>query len=196
MAMWDLWGKCSGLPVYELLGGIPDGTRPGAKVAANLFYDPRVTGKEALTELLRFAAQLLEDHGFSVIKYKSFGDPDVDVATMKALRRNSVVPSNCALTLTVPGMRPRPSVCCRRSAWPSWSSGDHLGIEAMSRVRAVAAVPPSTTCITILTDSHCCAPRGCGYYPGDCLLREYSAHAGSWRPFALARSRHVHAQQR
>jgi|LSQX01.1.fsa_nt_gb glucarate dehydratase len=151
MAMWDLWGKCSGLPVYELLGGIPDGTRPGAKVAANLFYDPRVTGKEALTELLRFAAQLLEDHGFSVIKYKSFGDPDVDVATMKALRREfgsaiklRIDPNGAWDVPTAIRVLQKISV-----AELEYAEDPTSGIEAMSRVRAAVAVPLSTNmCVT------------------------------------------------
>jgi muconate cycloisomerase len=91
MAVWDVLGKAAQKPVYELLGGtcrertIPSRFSLGA-------YDPERARKRA--------AELVAQ-GFTTVKVKVGGNPDDDVARVRAVRevigfdRKLVIDANC-----------------------------------------------------------------------------------------------------
>ncbi len=75
MALWDLKGKVTGLPLYQLLGGM---FRPQVKVCACLGIRPPA-------EAARVAEEYIAQ-GFSTMKLKAGRDAAQDLATVKAIR--------------------------------------------------------------------------------------------------------------
>lgn len=75
MALYDLQGKATGLPVYKLLGGR---FRPGVRLA-------HMIGLMEKDEAVREAAAVLED-GCTAFQIKGEGDPARDAALTRALR--------------------------------------------------------------------------------------------------------------
>ena len=87
MACWDIVGKVAGKPVYELLGGAcrPLAIRSRYSMGA---YD---------TERARARAAELVAAGFDTVKVKVGGEPDDDIARVRAVRK--VIGTNRALTI-------------------------------------------------------------------------------------------------
>jgi len=76
MAIWDLKGKAAGAPVYQLLGGpVRDLTMPIRFSLASL--SPAETAANAVRRV---------EWGHTTVKVKVGGDPDEDVARMRAVR--------------------------------------------------------------------------------------------------------------
>lgn len=94
MACWDLDGRAQGRPVYELLGGAqrPLTVRSRFSMGA---YTPEVASRRA---------HELVAAGFTTIKVKVGGEPDADVARVRAVREAIgpempiVVDANCGWT--------------------------------------------------------------------------------------------------
>lgn len=89
MACWDVMGKVYNRPVADLLGGA---TRDHVEFAAYLFWRYRGEnnkGGEATPEAaVERSRQLIEDHGFKIIKFKGgVLPPDVELETVKQLRK-------------------------------------------------------------------------------------------------------------
>lgn len=75
MALWDILGKCAGLPVYRLLGGAVRERIPIKMSVSGV-------GPERAAELGRFA----QSQGLTALKVKTGIDPDSDLARVKAVR--------------------------------------------------------------------------------------------------------------
>ena len=75
MALWDLKGKALGVPVYQLLGGK---VRPGLTLMGFVHHDtPERMAEEA--------EQVLDQHGYSVLKMKVGLDPKEDLKRYAAV---------------------------------------------------------------------------------------------------------------
>ena len=77
MACWDICGKAAGRPVYELLGGPCRGQRVACRFSLGAYRPDRAA---------RIAADRVAA-GFSTIKIKVGGQPDEDVARVRAVRQ-------------------------------------------------------------------------------------------------------------
>jgi L-alanine-DL-glutamate epimerase-like enolase superfamily enzyme len=75
VALYDLMGRISGLPVYQFLGGR---TRPEVVTS-------KAVGLGPLPEMVSEARSLV-DQGFSLLKLKTGIDPDAEIAMVKAVR--------------------------------------------------------------------------------------------------------------
>lgn len=75
MAMWDLLGKASGLPLYQLWGGL---LRPQIELAACMGIQPA----ERAGEIARSYVQ----QGFTTVKCKAGRDPAEDLAMVRGIR--------------------------------------------------------------------------------------------------------------
>jgi D-galactarolactone cycloisomerase len=76
IALWDLMGKATKLPVYKLLGGV--GRTHVAAYASSIFVvDESETEEEA---------HRLRDLGFKMVKLKVGGDPVLDLRRVKLVR--------------------------------------------------------------------------------------------------------------
>lgn len=80
IALWDICGKATGLPVWKLLGGA---FRDRVECYATGFFRPTGQGqaREMAQEAVRHA-----DAGFSIMKVKLGFGVDDDIAVMKAIR--------------------------------------------------------------------------------------------------------------
>jgi muconate cycloisomerase len=87
MACWDIRGKASGKPVYELLGG-PRRSRTVPARFSMAAYDPQTAARKAIERV---------GWGFTTIKIKVGTDPRDDVARVKAVRE--AVGPNIALVI-------------------------------------------------------------------------------------------------
>jgi len=101
IALWDIKGKATGLPVYKLLGGA---YRDKAHAYATGLYRPKVeNAKEALVE----EAVGYKREGFPAVKYKiGTVSPEEDLDILKAIRQaigddvKLMVDANCAYDAT------------------------------------------------------------------------------------------------
>lgn len=90
MACWDIMGKATGRPVYDLLGGAWRGR--DVDICGYVFTRGRneSTGEGGETtpeELLNFSKKLVAEHGFRHLKLKvGASHPDVDIATIRMFR--------------------------------------------------------------------------------------------------------------
>jgi glucarate dehydratase len=85
MACWDIIGKATGQPVANLLGGIE---RTEIPVSGYVFArETTPDNEQGADEIIEFTDQLVNEYGFSVIKYKSDGTSDErDIAVIRGLR--------------------------------------------------------------------------------------------------------------
>ena len=75
MALWDLYGKLYGIPVYKLLGGSRERLTTDLTISVNA---PEEMARDAQTAIRR---------GFDCLKIKVGIDPALDVARLTAVRR-------------------------------------------------------------------------------------------------------------
>jgi L-alanine-DL-glutamate epimerase-like enolase superfamily enzyme len=75
VALWDLWGRIAGLPVYKLLGAVRNQIRA---------YASTLTYKD-VEAYLSFVEELL-GRGFTAVKLHCWGDPKRDIALCQAVR--------------------------------------------------------------------------------------------------------------
>ena len=119
MACWDLVGKETGRPVYDLLGGRvheglrsytyiypPDDDAYAPKDGPNLYTDPDIAAAAALAAV---------DLGFTAVKFDPAG-PDTVYATRPPSARPSVTGPTCCSAPTASSPRRAPCV------WPAGSS--------------------------------------------------------------------------
>lgn len=91
MASWDVLGKAAGKPVYELLGGACRPLAIRSRFSLGAYDAPRARAR---------AAELVEQ-GFDTVKVKVGGQPEDDIARVRAVReaigseRKLVVDANC-----------------------------------------------------------------------------------------------------
>lgn len=91
MAAWDILGKATGKPVYELLGGACRPLAIPSRFSLGAYDVPRARER---------AAQLVAQ-GFTTVKVKVGGAPDGDIARVRAVRevigfdRKLVIDANC-----------------------------------------------------------------------------------------------------
>lgn len=91
MACWDIWGKATGKPVYELLGGACRSLSIRCRFSMGAYEPDRARAR---------ALQLVEQ-GFDTIKVKTGTKPGVDLARVRAVReaigpdRNLMIDANC-----------------------------------------------------------------------------------------------------
>jgi L-alanine-DL-glutamate epimerase-like enolase superfamily enzyme len=91
MAAWDVLGKAAGKPVYDLLGGACRPLAIPSRFSMGAYDLPRARAR---------AAELVAQ-GFSTVKVKVGGQPDADIARVRAVRevigpnRKLVIDANC-----------------------------------------------------------------------------------------------------
>ena len=85
MALWDLYGKKYGIPVYKLLGG-----------ARNRLITDLTISVNSPEEMAR-DAQIAVERGFDCLKVKVGVDPALDVARLEAVRK--AVPASATLRI-------------------------------------------------------------------------------------------------
>ena len=85
MALWDLYGKLHGIPVFRLLGGARNHLVTDLTISVN---DPSVMARDA---------QIAVDRGYDCLKIKVGVNPQLDVERLTAVRR--AVPSSVTLRI-------------------------------------------------------------------------------------------------
>ena len=91
MACWDVLGKAAGKPVYELLGGACRPLAIRSRFSMGAYDVARARAR---------AAELVEQ-GFDTVKVKVGGQPEDDIARVRAVRevigpeRKLVIDANC-----------------------------------------------------------------------------------------------------
>jgi glucarate dehydratase len=98
LALWDLWGKEVGLPVYKLLGG---GVREKTPFAAYAYAVDRALGhqeKDVPGIMSQIALKLLSDTGSKLFEFKvGHNSVDCEIETIRAIQE--ILPSDVAIAI-------------------------------------------------------------------------------------------------
>jgi len=165
MACWDIQGKAAGKPVYELLGGAvrPRSIRCRFSMGA---YEP---------ERARARALELVAEGFDTIKVKVGGQPEADIARVRAVReaigpeRALTIDANCGwdADTAVACMKALDDCCIALNEQPT-PDGDYA---SLARVRRETRPPvmADDICFDFADAVECVRHRACDVisaYPG------------------------------
>lgn len=119
MALWDLHGKLTGLPLWKMLGGARDGV-PCLAICG--YYRPGVDWKSASLRAVEEEGRRLVAAGYTRFKIPFGEDIELDVARISALRR--IVGPAAVIGLDASGVFD--SV---KQAERAWSTIDDLGVD-------------------------------------------------------------------
>jgi muconate cycloisomerase len=135
MAAWDVLGKAANKPVYELLGGACRPLAIPSRFSMGAYDVPRARER---------AAELVQQ-GFTTVKVKVGGQPDNDIARVRAVRevigfdRKLVIDANCGWDADTAIHCIRELADCRIDLVEQPTpDGDY---EQIARVRRVGGIP-------------------------------------------------------
>lgn len=165
MACWDIRGKAKSKPVYELLGGACRDLTIRSRYSMGAYDVPRARER---------AAQLIEA-GFDTVKVKVGGDPDEDIARVRAVRdvigpqRSLTIDANCGwnadTAIRCINAMEEFNVCLSEQPTPD---GDYAGLARVRR-ETKPAVMADDICFNLvhaeeLVRNQCCDVMS--LYPG------------------------------
>ena len=99
MALWDLYGKKYGIPVYKMLGGARNKIVTDITISVN---PPEEMARDAVNALER---------GYDTLKVKVGIDPSLDVARLAAIRKAVGPDIRIRIDATRPGAPNRQYAC-------------------------------------------------------------------------------------
>lgn len=188
MACWDIMGKATNRPVFELLGGL---FRRQIDISGYVFTRARNEatgegGEKTPEQLLAFSRQLVKEHGFKNLKLKvGASPPDVDIATIGMFRE--AFGTEMGLRIDPNGTwSPQTAlyICKQLDPYklqyiedPTW------GIEAMARLRADIKTPLSTNMCVVDFDQ---IPVAFRLNAIDVVLGDVHKWGGLWATKKLA----------
>lgn len=152
LALWDLWGKEVGLPVYQLLGG---GVRLKTPLAAYAYAVDRADGhavQDVPDIMAKIASDMINETGSSLFEFKVGHQPvDCEIETIRAVR--TALPSNVSIALDAnmgySEDQARRLLSALRDVQISNFEEPVSTLDGMVRIRRDFGIPVSTHCTRI-----------------------------------------------
>jgi glucarate dehydratase len=187
MALWDLKGKATGRPVYELLGGL---YRRHIPVAGYIFYrhpnEQGQGGESNPEEIVDYCKDLVDKYSFTTLKLKGGVFPPVEeVAAIAAMRAAFGPEMN--LRLDPNGIwTPQTSLRVGRMLLPydlEYLEDPTYGLDGMALLRKDVPIPLSTNMWVVEFDQ---IPLSVQMGAVDVILSDPHKWGGLWRTKELA----------
>jgi glucarate dehydratase len=152
VALWDLWGKEVGLPIYRLLGG---GLRPKTPFAAYAYAVDRAEGyptQDVPGIMAKIALDMIKETGSSLFEFKVGHQPvDCEIETIRAVRK--ALPSEVSIALDAnmgySEDQARRLLSALRDVEISNFEEPVATLDGMTRLRRDFGIPMSTHCTRI-----------------------------------------------
>ena len=187
MALWDLKGKATGRPVYELLGGL---YRRHVPVAAYIFYrhlsEDGLGGESTPEDIVVHCQDLVEKYKFTTLKLKGgVFPPEEEVAAIAAMRE--AFGPDVKLRLDPNGIwTPQTSLRIGHMLLPydlEYLEDPTYGIDGMAMLRKDIPIPLSTNMWVVEFDH---IPLSVHMGAVDVILSDVHKWGGLWRTKELA----------
>lgn len=182
MALWDLWGKETGLPVYKLLGG---GVRAKTPFAAYAYAVDRTEGhatKDVPAIMAKIASDMVKETGSPLFEFKvGHQSVDCEIETIRAVR--NALPGHVAIALDAnmgySEDQARRLLSALRDVDISNFEEPVSTLDGMMRIRRDFGIPVST---------HCTRIEALKAYPGiDGVVADFHLEGG-FVPFLMTAS--------
>ena len=187
MALWDLKGKATGRPVYEVLGGL---YRRHVPVAAYIFYrhlsEDGLGGESTPVDIVVHCQDLVEKYKFTTLKLKGgVFPPEEEVAAIAAMRE--AFGPDVKLRLDPNGIwTPQTSLRIGHMLLPydlEYLEDPTYGIDGMAMLRKDIPIPLSTNMWVVEFDH---IPLSVHMGAVDVILSDVHKWGGLWRTKELA----------